>query len=104
MTPGFLDWTVEVDGYQLPIWETKRELRFGRKIIVHFLIYWGWDDSACPGGWGCSQDQAEAHFRLTVIFLFGTDEDLHWENKEFGLEYARGRKLKLKSKMYSNKI
>lgn len=32
-----------------------------------------------------------------VISLPGTNGDLHWESKEFGLEYVRGTNLKLKS-------
>ena len=40
--------------------------------------------------------------RLTVIngfiFLCDTDEDVHWENEEFELEYTRGINLKLESR------
>lgn len=31
VTPGFRDWTVEVDGSQLPVWEIKGRIEFWRE-------------------------------------------------------------------------
>lgn len=95
-TPRFWGWTVEVDDSQFPVWETKGRIGFWREdfssvfdmlglevaVLVQVLV------RLLPG-------PSRSSFSVNrVIFLPATDEALHWENKECGLECARGTNLK----------
>lgn len=95
--PRFRGWTVEVDGSQFPVWETKGRIGFWREDFSSVFNMLGLEVAVLVQIWvSLLPGPSRSSFSVNrVIFLPATDEDLHWANKEFGLECASGTNLKL---------
>lgn len=80
-------------------WKLKGELGFGGRTVSSVFDILGLQGWQClPRGIRLLTESIRSSFSVNeVISLPGTNGDLHWESKEFGLEYVRGTNLKLKS-------